>query len=198
MKALLVVDIQNDFCPGGLLAVKDGDKIIPLVNELMKNYRVVIATQDWHPQNHKSFASNNKGKNPGELINLNGIQQILWPDHCVQRSRGAKFHDKLDLAFITKIFRKGANPEVDSYSAFLENDQKTSTGLAAYLKEIKVNEVHLCGLATDYCVKFSALDSVKAGFKTKVYKDAVRGVELNEGDIEHAFEEMKNAGVEIL
>lgn len=198
MKALILVDIQNDFIPGGSLAVNDGDAIIPIVNRLQEKFDFIVATQDWHPANHKSFAENHDGKNIGEIIVLNGLQQILWPVHCVQKSEGVKFHPKLNLDKITKIFPKGTDPEIDSYSGFYDNGHRKSTGLATYLKKNNIAEVYICGLATDYCVKFTALDAQAEGFKTFIIEDACRGVELNPGDVENAFDEMKEKGCTII
>lgn len=197
MKALILVDIQNDFCPGGALAVKEGDQIIPAINKLQNKFNLVIATQDWHPAEHESFAKKHN-KSPGELIDLYGIEQILWPDHCVQNTRGADFHPGLELKQINKIIQKGANSKVDSYSGFFENDQKTATELKNYLKEQKVTEVYICGLATDYCVKFTALDAQNLGFKTNVISDLCRAVNLSPDDEEKALQEMKNSGVSII
>lgn len=197
MKALIIVDVQNDFCPGGALAVKDGDKITPLINDIQKDFDLVIATQDWHPKDHGSFASNH-GKKVGEIITLNGLQQILWPDHCVQGSRGADFVKDLDTKSIDKIFRKGTDKTIDSYSGFFDNGHKKATGLGDYLKEKNVAEVYVTGLATDYCVKFTALDAVKLGFKVHLLKEACRGVNLKAGDVDKAIMEMKENGVKII
>jgi nicotinamidase/pyrazinamidase len=197
-EALILVDIQNDFCPGGSLAVTDGDKIVPVVNELQKKFDLIIATQDWHPSDHISFAANHHGKNPGEFIPLGDSQQILWPVHCAQGSKGAEFVRELDKEKITKIFQKGTDKMVDSYSGFFDNDHKSSTGLGDYLKEKGVEEVYVTGLATDYCVKYTAIDAVKLGFKTSVVLDACRGVNLSAGDVEKAVEEMKAAGVKVV
>lgn len=197
MKALILVDIQNDFCPGGNLAVKDGDKIIPLVNQLQKqkDYDLIIATQDFHPKNHKSFASNNSGKSVGELGELNGQPQVMWPDHCVQGSIGAEFHKDLDMNKIVKIFKKGTNPEVDSYSGFFDNDHKSSTGLGEYLKSKNILMVDVVGLALDYCVKATAMDANNLGFITTVIVPATRAVNLNVDDDLKAIAELKKSGV---
>ena len=194
MNALLIIDVQNDFCPGGALAVPEGDRVIPVINELQEHFDLVVATQDWHPAGHKSFASSH-GKNPGEVIDLNGLQQVLWPDHCVQDSNGARFCDALKLGKVEKIVQKGTDPDIDSYSGFYDNGHKKATGLAHFLKEKKVTTVYVAGLATDYCVKFTCLDALKEGFQTVLVKDACRGVNLNEGDAERAIDEMKQAGV---
>lgn len=198
MKALILVDIQNDFCPGGALAVNEGDQIIPIVNQLQTKFNMVIATQDWHPADHGSFADNHSAQSIGDVIELNGLQQILWPIHCVQKSRGAEFHPDLETDKISQVFQKGTNPEIDSYSGFFDNGQKKSTGLGDFLKSIGVEDVYICGLATDYCVKFTALDAADLGFKTSVILDACRGVELNSGDIERAVAEMKKKGISII
>jgi nicotinamidase/pyrazinamidase len=198
-KALVLVDLQNDFIPGGSLAVRDGDAVIPIANAVQKKkWDLIVATQDWHPQNHGSFASNHPGKHPGDVIDLGGLQQVLWPDHCVQGSRGARFHAVLDRTRVHKVFKKGTDPAIDSYSTFFDNAHRKSTGLGEYLKEQKVTDVYLLGLATDYCVKYSALDAVHLGFKTHVIIDGCRGVELKAGDTKKAVEELKKAGVEIV
>ena len=197
-KALVLVDLQNDFIPGGSLAVRDGDAVIPVANAVQKKFNFIVATQDWHPQNHGSFASNHAGKHPGDVINLGGLPQVLWPDHCVQGSRGARFHPVLNRTRIAKVFRKGTDPEIDSYSTFFDNAHRKSTGLGDYLKQEKVTDVYLAGLATDYCVKYSALDAVHLGFKTHVIIDGCRGVELKPGDTKKAVDEMRKAGVEIV
>ena len=197
MNALIIIDIQNDFCTGGALPVKDGDKIIPLTNWLQEKFDLAVATQDWHPKNHKSFASTHN-KSIGAVIELNGIQQILWPDHCVQNTFGSEFHPNLKTSKIQKIFKKGENTEIDSYSGFYDNDHRHATGLENYLKEKGVTDVYLVGLATDYCVKFTALDAVKSGFNTYVILDACKGVNLNEGDVDKAIKEMESHGVNII
>lgn len=197
----ILVDIQNDFLPGGALAVPRGDRVIPIANQWMGKrgfFDQVIATQDWHPQNHKSFASNHVGKSPGEVIDLNGIQQVLWPDHCVQGTKGAELSELLDRSKIDRIFQKGKNPDVDSYSGFFDNDHKSSTGLGEYLKKLGANHVYIMGLATDYCVKFSVLDCLKLGFKTSLIESGCAGIDLNPGDIKRAINEMRAAGAEIL
>jgi nicotinamidase/pyrazinamidase len=198
--ALIVVDVQNDFCQGGALEVKNGNDVIPVINDLVKSnkFDFIIATQDWHPKGHKSFASNHKNKKVYDVIKLNGITQVLWPDHCIQRRKGSKFQKDLLLGNSLKVFKKGTNPEIDSYSGFYDNDHKSSTGLAEYLKAKKISKVYITGLATDYCVKFTALDSTKEGFKTFVIKDAVRGVNIYKDDSKKAFEEMKKNGIKII
>lgn len=197
MKTLILVDIQNDFCPGGALAVSEGNEVVGIANQLMPKFDLVVATQDWHPAGHKSFASQNN-KSIGDVFDLNGIQQIAWPDHCIQNTHGAEFVAELNANHINKIFPKGTDTEIDSYSGFFDNDHRNATGLGAFLKEKNGTEVFIMGLATDYCVKFTALDAIKLGFKTKLIIDGCRGVELSPGDIETAITEMKNAGVEIV
>lgn len=194
-KALILVDIQNDFIPGGALAVPDGDAIIPVANKLIQQFDLIVATQDWHPADHDSFASQHKTQKPGDIIEVNGLTQILWPDHCVQNTNGAQFVEGLDVDKITKIFQKGIDKQVDSYSGFFDNGHLRDTGLGNYLKAQNVEEVTLVGLATDYCVKFTALDARKLGFRTRLIKEGVRGVELNPGDCEKAIKKMKNQGV---
>jgi nicotinamidase/pyrazinamidase len=195
MKTLLIIDIQNDFLPGGSLAVKDGDAIIPVLNELMPHFDHIVATQDYHPSDHESFAVNHVGKNVGEMIELAGQPQILWPTHCVQGTQGADFAEELQTQRFNIVFRKGTDSHIDSYSGFYDNGHLKSTGLAEYLKEIGTSELHLVGLATDYCVKFTALDAINEGFKTSLILDAVRGVNIQPGDCDCAIQEMKNAGV---
>ena len=197
MKALILVDIQYDFCPGGSLAVPDGDAVVPVANRLQKKFELVAATQDWHPRGHGSFASSH-GKPVYAVIRIHGAPQTLWPDHCVQGTHGAELVSALDRARIARIFQKGTDPEIDSYSGFLDADHKHSTGLADYLRERGVDEVYVAGLATDYCVKYTALDAARLGFRTHVIEDGCRGVNLNPGDSETALEEMKAAGVRII
>lgn len=179
MHALILVDIQNDFVPGGTLAVPLGDQIIPLVNELQNSFDLVIATQDWHPRNHKSFASNHVGKKAFEKIMLHGLDQVLWPDHCIQGSVGAQLHSSLQANRVEAIFRKGMDPEIDSYSAFYDNGYKKSTGLAGYLRERKVQKLFICGLAADYCVFYTAKDALKENFETYIIEDATRAIDSN-------------------
>lgn len=198
LKVLILVDIQNDFMPGGALSVKDGYKILPVVNSLITNFDLIIATQDWHPVNHGSFASNHPGKKIGQFTDLNGTSQILWPDHCVQNTKGAEFHRDLNSEKITKIFQKGTDKNIDSYSGFFDNGRLKSTGLGDYLKEKNVKQVFICGLATDYCVKFTALDAADEGFETFVISDACRGVNLTPDDSDKAIEEMSEAGCKII
>jgi nicotinamidase/pyrazinamidase len=198
MKALILVDIQNDFCPGGSLAVPDGDAVVPIANALVEKFDLVVATQDWHPSNHKSFASQHVNVSVGDVFELNGLSQIAWPDHCVANTEGADFHPSLIIESADKIFRKGTAPEIDSYSGFFDNDHKSSTGMGEYLKSKNVYEVFVLGLATDYCVKFTALDAVGLGFKTSLVIDGCRGVELKRGDIVAAVESMKSAGIAVI
>ena len=198
MNALIIVDLQNDFLPGGALAVPHGDEVIPLADELQRRFDLVVATKDWHPADHGSFAENHLGKKPGDRIILDGIEQILWPVHCVQNTHGAEFAPSFDTSRIVHVFHKGTERNIDSYSTFFDNAHRKSTGLSEYLQEQKVTDVYLLGLATDYCVKYSALDAVTLGFKTHVVIDGCRGVELNAGDTQAAIDEMREAGVEIV
>ena len=198
MNALILVDLQNDFVPGGALAVPDGDKVVPVANKLLDRFDLVLATQDWHPPDHGSFAANHSGRRPGEVIDLNGLPQVLWPVHCVQETRGAAFAPGLDTAKIEKVFTKGTDPAIDSYSGFFDNGHRKSTGLGEYLRSRGVTGVYVCGLATDYCVKFTALDARQLGFNTHLVEDASRGVNLKPGDVERAIEEMRHAGVKVL
>lgn len=198
MKALLLVDIQNDFLPGGALEVEGGDQIIPLVNKIIEKFELIIATQDWHPSDHKSFASQHEGKIPGDMIKLKDLDQVLWPDHCIQETAGAAFSKELNQNKIKKIFVKGIDTEIDSYSGFYDNGHLRSTGLGDYLRDAKVEEIFIVGLATDYCVKFTALDSVTEGFKTYVIADATKAVNLKPDDYEAALVEMNQSGTIIL
>jgi nicotinamidase/pyrazinamidase len=195
MKALILVDIQNDFLPGGALAVPEGDKIIPLVNQLQTAFPLVVATQDWHPANHGSFAANHPGRKPFEQISLNGLPQTLWPVHCVQGTPGAELANELQRGRIVKIFPKGTDAGIDSYSGLFDNGHRKSTRLGEWLKTQGVTEVFVCGLATDYCVKFTALDAAKMGFKTFFIEDASRGVNLQPDDVKNAIAEMNRTGV---
>lgn len=197
---LLVVDVQNDFCEGGALAVQNASEVIPVINDLVKSniFDFIVATQDWHPRGHKSFASNHKGKSFFDEIKLKGITQVLWPDHCVQKTKGSRFHKDLDLGNNYKVFKKGTNPKIDSYSGFYDNDHKSSTGLSDYLKKKNISKVYVVGLAIDYCVKFTALDSLSEGFDTYIIKDAVRGVNINKDDSKIALKEMKDKGIKII
>lgn len=195
--ALLVIDVQNDFIPGGQLAVPEGDLIVPLINRLAGQFKQVVIAQDWHPAGHASFASSHPGRQPYDVIQLPYGEQTLWPDHCIQGSRGAEFHPGLDLPHAQLIIRKGCNPDIDSYSAFLEADRTTTTGLAGYLKERGIDTVYMVGLALDFCVMFSALDARAAGFNTFVVLDACRAIDLN-GSLATAIERMQVAGVGLI
>ncbi len=198
MNALILVDLQNDFLPGGALAVPRGDDVLPLANRLQSRFPLVIATQDWHPANHASFANNHPGRQPGDVIDLHGLPQVLWPVHCVQNTSGADFAPSLERQRIQSVFQKGTDPEIDSYSGFFDNGHRKSTGLGDYLREVGVQHVTLLGLATDYCVKATALDARTLGFATTLVVDACRGVELTPGDCERAIEEMRRADVRII
>ncbi|WP_322971814.1 bifunctional nicotinamidase/pyrazinamidase [Faecalibacter sp. LW9] len=188
MKALIIVDVQNDFIPGGKLAVPEGDTIIPRINELQKKFDLVVATQDWHPANHKSFASQHEGKNPFDIIELNGIQQTLWPDHCIQGTPGANLHLDLNTNRIEAIFRKGTNPEIDSYSGFFDNGRKKNTGLHGYLQDRKVDAVYVCGLAADYCVYYTAMDALSLGYSTSILDASVKAIDpVNYIDLKDNF-----------
>jgi len=195
---LVIVDVQNDFCPGGALGVNGGDAIIPVINSLSGKFDRVVATQDWHPKNQVSFASNHPGKKPFDTVTLDGFEQTLWPDHCVQGTKGAAFHPDLVTTPVSLIVRKGTNPAVDSYSAFLENDRKTKTGLDGYLSSVGCREIFLCGLATDYCVYYSAMDALKFGFTVNVILDACRGIDVPPGAVDAVVKEMRSAGARIV
>ncbi len=194
MKALLLVDVQNDFCPGGALEVKKGNEVVPVANKLSKRFDLVVATQDWHPANHLSFAANHPWRKPGQVIDLNGLDQILWPIHCVQGSFGAEFVKELDTSNFTGVFRKGTDPEIDSYSGFFDNGHRKATGLHEFLQEKGVNELYIMGLAQDYCVKFTVLDALELGYEVHLIVDGTRPVNLKEGDGQKALEEMKSKG----
>jgi nicotinamidase/pyrazinamidase len=197
MKALIIVDVQNDFLPGGALAVPGGDAIVPVVNRLLPDFPLIVATQDWHPADHGSFAANHPGRQPFEQIDLHGLPQTLWPVHCVQNTGGACFAPGLETRPIHRIFFKGTDARVDSYSGLFDNGRRNSTGLAEYLHTKGVTDVGVCGLATDYCVKFTALDALREGFRVTLIEDACRGVNLRPGDVEKAVEEMRTAGATI-
>jgi nicotinamidase/pyrazinamidase len=192
MNALILVDLQHDFLPGGALAVPHGDEVLPVARAVMAKFPLVVATQDWHPQNHKSFASNNPGAKVGEMRTLDGLPQVMWPDHCVENTRGAEL-----VVPCENVFRKGTNPEIDSYSGFFDNGRKQATGLRDFLRQKGVRAVTVLGLATDYCVKFTALDARHLGFDVTLIEDGCRGVELRSGDCARALEEMRTAGVHI-
>lgn len=195
MKALILVDLQNDFCPLGALAVDGGEETIPIANELMDEFDLVVATQDWHPADHGSFAANYLWRYPGQVIELNGLPQVLWTIHCVNGTYGAEFHPALNTDKITKIFRKGTDKGIDSYSGFFDNGKRKSTGMEDYLTEQNVTEVYVMGLALDYCVKYTALDAVDLGFKTNLIVEGCRAVNLEAGDDEKALAEMQEKGI---
>lgn len=197
-RALILVDLQNDFLPGGALAVHEGDAVVPIVNQLLARFEVVAATQDWHPREHVSFAANHPGRQPGETVLLYNQPQTLWPVHCVQGTKGAELSAQLDRQHIDRIFYKGADPLIDSYSGFFDNGHVRSTGLAEWLRDQQVTEVYIAGLATDYCVRYTALDARKEGFSTWLIADACRGVNLHPGDVDRAIDEMRRAGVRIV
>lgn len=180
MKALIIVDIQNDFLPGGALEVPNGDQIIDTINSLQSKYDLVIATQDWHPENHKSFASQHAERNVFDQIELNGLDQILWPNHCVQGTRGAELADRLDQGKIEAVFRKGADRQIDSYSGFYDNGRRKNTGLHGYLQDRCVTEVHVCGLAADFCVYFTAMDALSLGYRTTILSKATKAIDREE------------------
>jgi nicotinamidase/pyrazinamidase len=195
--ALIVIDVQNDFCPGGALAVPGGDQIIPGINALMAEFAAVILTQDWHPADHLSFASQHRGRAPMELTQMPYGPQVLWPDHCVQASRGAEFHPALNTTRADLILRKGFRRQIDSYSAFFENDRVTPTGLEGYLKTRGITTLTLVGLATDFCVHFSAVDAARLGFSVSLRSDLCRAIDLD-GSLQAARDGMRQAGVRLL
>ena len=196
MKTLVLVDIQNDFLKGGSLAVPEGEKIIKPINKIIKQYDLVIATKDWHPKNHISFASNHSDKKIGDIINVNGVDQVLWPDHCIQNSYGSDFPEQLDISKLAKVIYKGSDANIDSYSGFFDNGHFRSTGLSDYLKSKDVNKIDYVGLATDYCLKYTAIDSVSEGFKTRVLVDCIRGIDKK--GCELALNKMKSKGIELI
>jgi len=196
MKALLLIDIQNDFLPGGALAVSEGDQIIAVVNQLQNQFDLVVATQDWHPAHHKSFASSHPGKQTFEKIDLDGLEQVLWPDHCTQGSRGAAFAPDLHLQKVEAIFRKGTDIDIDSYSGFYDNGHRKNTGLAAYLRGRNISEIYLAGLAGDYCVYFSAKDALQEGFTTYLIDNAIRAI--NKEDYQKAKADIIQKGGKII
>jgi nicotinamidase/pyrazinamidase len=198
MKALLLIDIQNDFCLHGALEVKDADAVVPIANRLMPLFDVVVATQDWHPADHKSFAANHLWRKVGQVIDLNGLPQILWPMHCVQNMMGANFHRGLNTEGVHQVVQKGTDAEIDSYSGFFDNGKRKQTEMDAYLKSKGVTEVYIMGLTTDYCVKYTALDAVSLGYNAFLIEDGCKGVNLNEHDVEKAIEEMAANGVDII
>lgn len=196
MKALLVIDLQNDFCPGGALAVAGGDEIVSGVNAAMENFDLVVLTQDWHPKRHASFASSHAGREPFSTVEMPYGTQVLWPDHCIQDSPGAAFHPALDRGRAAAVIRKGMDPAIDSYSAFFENDRKTQTGLAGYLRERGCHHITMAGLATDYCVSWSALDAAALGFDVRVEMTLCRAIDLD-GSLNAALSALRDAGVEM-
>jgi len=198
MNALLLVDLQNDFLPGGARAVPEGDQVVPVANELMDRFDLVIATQDWHPAGHGSFASQHPGGSVGDLIELNGLQQILWPDHCVEGSPGADFAPGFLRDRVNKVIHKGTDAGIDSYSALFDNGHRKATGLDEYLKERGVDQLYMLGLATDYCVKFTALDARQLGLQVHLIEDGCRGVNLSPGDSDAALAELREAGCRIV
>ncbi|PSR11404.1 MAG: bifunctional nicotinamidase/pyrazinamidase [Bacteroidetes bacterium] len=197
-QALILVDLQIDFCPLGALPVPEGDQVVPVANALMPHFSTVVATQDWHPANHGSFAANHPWRKPGQVIDLHGLPQVLWPIHCVQESFGAEFVAELHTDAITQVFRKGTDPNIDSYSGFFDNGHRRATGLGDWLTARGITEVFIMGLATDYCVKFTALDARQLGFKTYLILDGCRGVNLQEGDTDRAVAAMRDHGVTVI
>lgn len=198
MRILLLIDLQNDFMSGGALAVPGGDEVIPVVNHLMPDFDLVVATQDWHPPDHGSFAANHPGREVFERIELDGLPQTLWPVHCVQNTGGALFAPGLDTRRIARVFPKGSDPRIDSYSGFHDNGHRSSTGLGEWLKMKGAKRLSVAGVATDYCVKFTVLDGLAEGFEVEVLAQACRGVDLSEGDSARALEEMRAAGARVL
>lgn len=194
---LLIIDVQNDFCPGGALAVTDGDSIVPIINNLIPQFSNVALTQDWHPAGHSSFATSHPGHDPFTSIAMPYGEQTLWPDHCIQGSKGAQFHDALNTHPASIVIRKGYNPAVDSYSAFYENDHQTSTGLGGFLRDRKIQQIFCVGLALDYCVFYSARDAIKEGFKTTVITDACRAIDMD-GSAKKAIDEMATNGISLI
>ncbi|MCX7558121.1 bifunctional nicotinamidase/pyrazinamidase [Sulfitobacter sp. F26204] len=197
MQALIVIDLQNDFCPGGALAVAGGNTIVQGINALMNDFEAVVLTQDWHPAGHSSFASSHEGKAPMDLIDMPYGPQVLWPDHCIQGSMGAKFHTELHQDRADLIIRKGYNPAIDSYSAFFENDHETPTGLEGYLRTRGITGVTMVGLALDFCVHYSAVDAAKLGFNVTVHRDLCRAIDMG-GSLTAATDELQGAGVRLV
>ena len=198
MKALIITDMQNDFMPGGALGVPKANEIIPIINALMPKFPLVVATQDWHPKDHVSFAVNHPSKKVGDIIKVGEIDQILWPVHCVQNTVGADLVSGLDKTLVSKIFFKGTDKNIDSYSTFFDNAHRKSTGLGEYLKGLGVADIYLTGVATDYCVLYSAMDALELGFSVYVIADACRSINLDLGDEQRAFETMKGKGSKIV
>ena len=198
MHCLLLIDIQNDFLPGGALAVPEGDQIVAFANQEMRHADYVVATQDWHPKNHGSFASQHPEINVGDEFELDGLQQIAWPDHCVQGTQGAEFANDLDVDRIDHVTKKGTDPSIDSYSGFFDNGQRQSTDLDDHLRSLGVRHLSVMGLATDYCVKFTVLDALQLEYPTRLLLAGCRGVNLRSGDVERAIAEMESAGADII
>lgn len=198
MKALLIVDMQNDFMPGGSLAVPKADALVHTINPLMEKFDLILATQDWHPKSHMSFAANHPGKKSGEIVEVEGLDQILWPVHCVIDSQGAKLVQGLRQDKIAKVFHKGTDPTIDSYSTFFDNARRKKTGLEEYLHSKKIKDIYVVGVATDYCVLYSVLDAVERGFNTYVIQDGCKGIDLAPGDVDKAFQMMREAGAHLI
>ena len=198
MHALILVDLQIDFAPGGALAVPEGDQVVPVANKLMPAFDLVVATKDWHPLDHGSFANNHPGKNEGEVTELKGLEQVLWPVHCVENTEGAEFIPGLDSEKIDHVIHKGTEPDLDAYSGFYDNAHRQATGLNHYLKEKGANKLYIMGLASDYCLKFTVIDGCKEGYDITVVTDGCRGIDMNEGDVDRAFEDMKKAGAKMM
>ncbi|WP_088654548.1 bifunctional nicotinamidase/pyrazinamidase [Geofilum rhodophaeum] len=198
MKALLIVDVQNDFLPGGALAVPQGDAIIPVINNIQQHFKLIVATRDWHPANHGSFASNHDNRQVGEVIRLHGQQQVLWPDHCVQGSPGAEISPLLNQGLINNVIFKGSDPDIDSYSAFYDNGHLKETGLHAYLKRNGITSLFVCGLAADYCVYYTVKDALLLGYEANLLTDATRGVNLQPEDTDKAFKDMEKRGARLM
>ena len=197
MKALILIDIQNDFLPGGALGVPDGDHIIPVINNIQHKFNCIIATRDWHPANHGSFASNHVNKQPGEVIQLNGLTQILWPDHCIQGSPGAELSPLINQSLLSNVILKGTDPDIDSYSAFYDNGHLKETGLQTYLKRNGITSLYVAGLATDYCVYYTVKDALKLGYATTLITDATKGVNLHPDDSQKAITDMEKRGAQL-
>ena len=197
-RALVLVDIQKDFMPDGALPAHSGHDVVPVANRLIRAFDLVVATQDWHPENHGSFASNHDGKSPGDIVDLDGVDQILWPDHCVQHTDGAEFADDLEIGRADEIFTKGTDPEIDSYSGFFDNDYRQATGMGEFLKGQGVDSIFVVGVATDYCVKYTAIDGCKLDFETWVVVDGCAGVGQHVDDLDQAFGEMWGAGAKLI
>ena len=193
-KALVIIDIQRDFCPGGALAVAEGDAVVPIVNRLQPKFPLRVLTQDWHPANHASFAANHSGAEPFSMTEMPYGPQVLWPSHCIQGSQGAEFHPDLETSTAAVTIRKGFRPEIDSYSAFFENDHTTPTGLTGYLRDQGIKSLAMVGLATDFCVRFSAVDAAKLGFEVTLIEDACRAIDMD-GSLAEAMKDMVDHGV---